>query len=102
MTDLTQITTVLGCLDGEPRVSLMQHGGPYEVFSVDGWRAAPSDPEEWSDCYAYRVKPSPPEPREWWLRLDANGDVCGTDPAIGDPPPNWVLNNTILVREVLE
>jgi len=67
MTDLTAITTVLGCLDGEPRESLMRHGGPYEVFSVDGWRHAPDDPTDWSDCYAYRVKPAPP--REFWITL---------------------------------
>jgi len=54
-----------------------------------------------SDVRAFLVVKAHREPREWWLRLDAVGGVCGSDPALGAPPPNWDDARTIRVREVL-
>lgn len=64
MTDLTKITTPFGLLDDETQKALKAHGGPYEWYaSIDGWI-------EWSPNWdypnTYRVKPSPPKPRECW------------------------------------
>lgn len=66
--DLTKITTPFGLLDEETQEALKAHGGPYEAFTEDGlWE--PSKKPSWSKEFAYRVKPSPPKPREWWAKL---------------------------------
>ena len=57
---------------------------------------------EYGQVIAFRVtKPAPPKPREWWLRMGPSGEICGTDPADGDPPPNWDPSRTIRVIEKL-
>ncbi len=100
--DLIAITTPFGLLDDATREALMAHGGPYQY-------AAPENNWEWFDVFdkplwrsqnIYRVKTQPPKPREWWMRLDERGRCCGTDPADGDPPSNWLPARTIRVREV--
>jgi len=71
MTDLTTITTPFGLLDTETREALRAHGGPYQVFAGNNW-GQPYSPhqDEWCVDFAYRVKPAPPKPREWWITLD--------------------------------
>jgi hypothetical protein len=51
----------------------------------------------------FRVVTPYREPREWWLRIDRNGEVSGSDTE-KTPPPNWGKNgDTIIkVREVRE
>lgn len=65
MTDLTAITTPFGLLDRETQEALKAHGGPYEIYRRLGWGDVlqPS----FDAIYAYRVKPSPPKPREWFV-----------------------------------
>jgi hypothetical protein len=69
MTDLTKITTPFGLLDDETRAALRAHGGPYEYAGggtswafreVTGHLA-------WFPSNVYRVKPTPPAPREYWI-----------------------------------
>lgn len=98
MTDLTKITTPFGMLDRLTQEALRTHRGQIEMFEGDTWEEV--DPS-WSNRLTYRVKPTPPKPREWWLRLNAAGAISGTDLALGDPPPNWDKARTIKVREVL-
>jgi hypothetical protein len=63
--DLTAITTPFGLLDDATREALKAHGGPYQVYGPDGnWT---SWPPGWHVNCVYRVKPSPPKPREWWV-----------------------------------
>ena len=100
MTDLTKITTPFGLLDAETQGAMKAHGGPYEFWSGEGWNYTDYCNNDWA--IAHRVKPTPPKPREWWLRLDARGNECGTDRVIGPPPPNWNPDLTIRVREVIE
>jgi hypothetical protein len=61
--DLTAITTPFGLLDAETQGALRAHGGPYEIFGACGW--VDYDPTWHTPC-TYRVKPSPPKPREAW------------------------------------
>jgi hypothetical protein len=65
MIDLTRITTPFGLLDEETQAALKAHGGPYEIW-VGEWQDW-SDPEWQGSSYAFRVKPQPPKPREWWI-----------------------------------
>lgn len=98
--DLTAITTPFGLLDRETQEALKAHGGPYEIYTGGGgWkeRLGPM----WGYTYAYRVKPAPPKPREWWIiggceaydsladAEDANKSMC-------------YAQGPIHVREVLE
>lgn len=100
--DLTAITTPFGLLDDATREALKAHGGPYEVWFQDPSRWEEWESPSWSNSIVYRVKPSPPKPREWWLRMDSKGRICGTDPVEGDPPPNWNMEAVIRVREVTD
>ncbi len=94
MTDLTAITTPFGLLDDATREALRRHGGPYEWYLRGGWRTP--DETAFRDDIAYRVKPSPPKPREWHINPDGRAMIeinPGTD--TDDPPQGWVH-----VREV--
>lgn len=51
---------------------------------------------------AFRVVKPYREPREWWLRINTNGEVRESDPVNGPPPRNWGPSQIIRVREVLE
>jgi hypothetical protein len=64
MTDLTKITTPFGLLDAETQAALKAHGGPWDVYTEKGWRENSSP--MWDEIVTYRVKPSPPKPREAW------------------------------------
>lgn len=101
--DLTKITTPFGLLDKETQEALRAHGGPYEWLNWGGsWEE--TDPPHWSLCYAYRVKPQPPKPREWWIYwreshgawLVSNTEEYAVERHESDRSP------IIHVREVLE
>ena len=64
MTDLTKITTPFGLLDPETQEALRAHGGPLEQFRGVGWGDVNSI--GLTRSITYRVKPSPPKPREAW------------------------------------
>ena len=73
MTDLTKITTPYGLLDAETQAALKAHGGPYELAMPENdwiWRNTDGENPLWRRRNVYRVKPSPPKPREWWLARD--------------------------------
>ena len=96
MTDLTKITTPFGLLDKETQAALKAHGGPYEAFQGSGLWAKINDPL-WAQVTAYRVKPAPLKPREWWINPEGLGFVEILDGAdVGHFPAPWVR-----VREVL-
>lgn len=103
MIDLTTITTPFGLLDTETREALRAHGGPYQVFAGNSW-GQPYSPhqDEWCVDFAYRVKPAPPKPREFWLLFDHAGKH-GTFPYVyaqpveASTPEGFVIH----VREVL-
>ena len=66
MTDLTDLKTPFGLLDRETQEALKAHGGPYELWRGSLWGDV--DPhDDFDSWYAYRVKPAPPKPREWWV-----------------------------------
>lgn len=68
MTDLTALTTPFGLLDRATQEALKAHGGPYEYFGCAGdWFAVMDNAPLWTNELAYRVKPAPPKPREWWV-----------------------------------
>lgn len=71
MTDLTKITTPYGLLDEKTREALQAHGGPYQFWSGSEWIEASPD---WCPEFAYRVKPRPPMPREFWGYLYSSGE----------------------------
>lgn len=83
MMDLTAITTPFGLLDDATREALKAHGGPYECYTLGAegkwtllnWRF------DWLNGHVYRVKPTPPKPRELWMRVNHNGDwrECAED-----------------------
>lgn len=56
---LSKITTPFGLLDPIVQEQLRLHGGPYEFFNGNGWRAAVLAPDEWLNFQTYRVKPGP-------------------------------------------
>jgi len=98
MTDLTKITTPYGLLDEKTKLTLPLHGGPYEYFSSSGsWHTI--HPPSWANNITYRVKPTPPKPREWVL---VNGtDFYGLDliEAVNHP---GCATPICRVREVIE
>lgn len=66
--DLTQINVPFGLLDPETQEALKAHGGPFEVFAGREWGKPYSQrPNEFAIDFAYRVKPTPATPREWWI-----------------------------------
>ena len=98
LVDLTAITTPYGLLDRETQEALEAHGGPYEMYTGDGWRQR--NHPSWGETCTYRVKPAPPKPREWWItgiklhetKADAQSWVR-----------RWPSDGPIIhVREVLE
>lgn len=95
MTDLTAITTPYGLLDPETQRALKEHGGPYESYKLFGWENC-TDPSFFRNC-TYRVKPTPPKPREWWLLYDKKRG-CYTVYSMIETPPQ----EAIRVREVIE
>lgn len=94
MTDLTAITTPFGLLDKETQDALLAHGGPYEIWRGSHW--VECDPA-WDKCYAYRVKPQPPKPREWWIRQGDESVI----PYCEDTDGSFARNKFIHVREVM-
>lgn len=63
--DLTAITTPFGLLDDATREALKAHGGPIQRYDGSCWIDVPMP--TWGNGSAYRVKPQPSKPREWWL-----------------------------------
>lgn len=66
MTDLTAITTPFGLLDRETQEALKAERPNIEMFSGTEWSPVLRD---WplAEALAYRVKPAPPKPREWFV-----------------------------------
>lgn len=96
MTDLTKITTPFGLLDEETQAALKAHGGPFEILNQRGlWQKI--DPS-WSQHSTYRVKPTPPKPREWWCVGAQMHDSEAEAIALQN---HWGLP-IVHVREVLE
>jgi hypothetical protein len=107
MTDLTAITTPWGLLDDATREALKAHGGPYEHFHECGaWEAATTP--QWSAHRAYRVKPQPPKPREWWLldqvarNTEAEAIELRAECDRISPDMGFLAMPIIHVREVIE
>lgn len=97
--DLTKITTPFGLLDEATQEALKAHGGPWEVYSgVNGWSAIGFP--QWVALTVYRVKSAPPKPREWWLRVGADGSVRSASTARINAC--GCHEKIIHVREVLE
>ena len=97
MTDLTDLKTPFGLLDRETQEALKAHGGPYELWRGSLWGDV--DPhDDFDSWYAYRVKPAPPKPREWWLSLDQKTQMFfqQSTPSNIDVAGPWIH-----VREVL-
>ena len=65
LTDLTALTTPYGLLDEGTREALKAHGGPYQSYTGFDWRGC--ETPTWATAIVFRVKPQPPQPREWWL-----------------------------------
>ena len=99
MTDLTKLTTPYGLLDDATREALKAHGGPYEMYDERGWRDI-SNPR-FAGGNTYRVKPSPPKPREWWVNVypDRMGDTAYRSPEDADKHTHG-RSHIIHVREV--
>lgn len=101
MTDLTTITTPFGLLDEATQKALKEHGGPYEIFSIDGeWAATDS---AWYLSATYRVRPEPTRPlvvRDWsvfadWVRFvarDSDGGVWSYSKMPGQSCVEWTKN----------
>jgi len=66
MVDLTKITTPFGLLDEATQKALRDHDGPIEHFNRYGDWVLCIEPG-WHLALAYRVRPQPPKPREWWV-----------------------------------
>lgn len=97
--DLTKITTPFGLLDAETQEALRAHGGPYQTWYGDeiGWH---DHKPSWGGAYAYRVKPQPPKPREWWIVGDCEAWDTYEDAVAAT---GGLINKRIIrVREVLE
>ena len=92
--DLTAITTPFGLLDDATREALKSHGGPYEIWSRNGWIDV--WPEFDRTC-AYRVKPQPPKPREWWIKGDEARLIHPHHDRV-----SYIANGWTLVLEVLD
>jgi hypothetical protein len=99
MTDLTAITTPYGLLNEATQKALREHGGPYELWSHrSGWFTAPPIVRFDAPEMVYRVKPTPPQPREWWLRDNKMlGEWTVYDMSYFETPPV----DAIHVREVI-
>ena len=70
MIDLTKIREPFGLLDKETQKALIEHGGPYERYSLDNeWEAVDSLTRVGWPATVYRVKSEPPKPREWWINV---------------------------------
>lgn len=100
MTDLTAIKTPFGLLDEVygpgTQEALKAHGGPTEIWTSLGWQEN-SNPGWFDLVLAYRVKPAPPKPREWWITggntaWDTYTEACNASD-LGEKP--------VHVREVL-
>ena len=77
--------------------ALRDSGGPWEVFYHDGlWTLATAP--TWHVAAAYRLKPQPSKPREWWIHYDY--DVVLK--YIPDEDGQFKANGYIHVREVIE
>ena len=107
--DLTAITVCYGLLDETygPGTSedFHAHGGPYEIRRGFLWgdHTIGDDFDPW---YTYRVKPTPPKPREWWavgLHLHKTRDDAERFlRELSEEYPNMNFGHVIHVREVLE
>ena len=73
MIDLTNITTPFALLDAATQQALQEHGGIIESYRgpVYGWQACGTI--RWQGHIVYRVKPQPPNPREWWANVYNTG-----------------------------
>lgn len=79
--DLTAITTPFGLLDAATQQALRDHGGPYEIYTREGW-VAPGGRPAWTGVSVYRVKPKPAMTVEvlYWERGNfGTRDRCPTD-----------------------
>lgn len=66
--DLTKIREPFGLLDKETQKALIEHGGPYEVYTeTSEWAPRDRTAFVWWNAAVYRVKPEPPKPREIWV-----------------------------------
>lgn len=104
MTDLTKITTPFGLLDPETQAALKAHDGPIEIFDYYGEWGAVNRVNYWQENSTYRVKLTPPKPRECWsygehiryTEADAiafRQDVAGSYPGKGyelHPITKWI------------
>jgi len=92
--DLTAITTPYGLLDAETKAALRAHGGTLEYANTNtDWEFFPLAGRPcWTRGNVYRVKPQPPKTREWFIRVNHNGEIreCAED-----------AEGATLVREVL-
>lgn len=100
--DLTAIKTPFGLLDDATREALKAHGGPWEYFGPGGdWRDWTNNTNPWFSELAYRVKPQPPKPREWWIEFD--GRYKGFAYPHEHQPEKMDGRNTLIhVREVID
>lgn len=97
MQDLTKITTPFGLLDPETQEALRAHGGSYERYSSKGW--VDSHAPVWYVENAYRVKPQPPKPREWWIVGGCSAYKSKT--AAVNAVQSFIPPSIVHVREVL-
>ncbi len=96
--DLTKITTPFGLLDEATQKALRECGGPWEIYSSpEGWTGC--DPS-WGRMYAYRLKPQPPKPREWWVVTNNPDDDAWL--AVPFKPSATQWRRVVHVREVIE
>lgn len=98
MQDLTKITTPFGLLDAETQEALRAHGGPYQRFGNAGWRGCIP---LWQTADTYRVKPQPPEPREWWIVKTAHSHGLAPTLVAAEASAEKLGGEVIHVREVL-
>lgn len=67
MIDLTKIEKPFGLLDAETQQALRVSGGPFQVYNSPGvWRDLSENGVSFFRDTVYRVKPTPPKPRECW------------------------------------
>lgn len=103
MQDLTAITTPFGLLDPETQAAMKAHGGPLEIFTVAMWVDSAS--AHFDGSRAYRAKPVPPKPREWWCVLthmhDSEAEAVAFRDECRAAAPNCDFGPIIHVREAL-
>lgn len=90
LVDLTTIATPLGLLDEVygtgTQDALRAHGGPYEMFSRDGWSNAGGAHNRWRSDVVFRVKAVPKLENITVDRLMFDdGDICDDQTPIGQP-----------------